>query len=37
MITKTKLYCQMYQKQCKDENWFKCQWQSEGHKRMIEL
>ena len=36
-LQKTKWYCQMYQKQCRDENGFKCHWQSEGHKRMIEL
>ena len=36
-LQKTKWYCQMCQKQCRDENGFKCHCQSEGHRRMMEL
>ncbi|KAL7723001.1 DNA/RNA-binding protein Kin17 WH-like domain-containing protein [Entamoeba marina] len=36
-LQKTKWYCQMCQKQCRDENGFKCHCESEGHRRMIEL
>ncbi len=30
-------YMQMCQKQCRDENGFKCHLTSEGHKRQMEI
>ena len=34
-LQKLRWYCQMCQKQCRDENGFKCHLTSEGHKRQM--
>ena len=36
-LQKLKFYCEMCNRQCKDENGFKCHTQSETHKRSMEL
>ncbi|XP_057487468.1 KIN17-like protein [Actinidia eriantha] len=36
-LQKLRWYCQMCQKQCRDENGFKCHCMSEGHQRQIEV
>lgn len=36
-LQKLKWYCQMCQKQCRDENGFKCHTQSEGHLRQMAI
>ena len=36
-LQKLKYYCEMCNRQCKDENGFKCHKQSENHKRNMEL
>eukprot|EP00898_Chlorokybus_atmophyticus_P008443 jgi/Chlat1/85/Chrsp1S03079 len=36
-LQKLKWYCQMCQKQCRDENGFKCHCTSEGHQRMMQV
>jgi len=36
-LQKLKYYCQMCQKQCRDENGFKCHTQSESHLRQMKL
>ncbi|KAI7842604.1 hypothetical protein COHA_003708 [Chlorella ohadii] len=36
-LQKLRWYCQMCQKQCRDENGFKCHLSSEGHKRQMEI
>ncbi|EFJ48020.1 splicing factor-like protein [Volvox carteri f. nagariensis] len=36
-LQKLRWYCQLCQKQCRDENGFKCHQTSEGHKRQMEL
>ncbi|KAJ3291906.1 hypothetical protein HK104_005710 [Borealophlyctis nickersoniae] len=36
-LQKLRWYCQMCQKQCRDENGFKCHCTSEGHIRMMQL
>ncbi|KAL4424472.1 hypothetical protein ABPG77_006781, partial [Micractinium sp. CCAP 211/92] len=36
-LQKLRWYCQMCQKQCRDENGFKCHLTSEGHKRQMEI
>ena len=34
-LSRLKWYCQMCQKQCRDENGFKCHRMSEGHQRQM--
>ena len=34
-LQKLRWYCQMCQKQCRDENGFKCHLTSESHKRQM--
>lgn len=36
-LQKLRWYCQMCQKQCRDENGFKCHTSSEGHQRQLLL
>ncbi|CAG9467173.1 unnamed protein product [Pedinophyceae sp. YPF-701] len=36
-LQKLRWYCQLCEKQCRDENGFKCHQTSEGHKRMMML
>jgi DNA/RNA-binding protein KIN17 len=36
-LQKLKWYCQMCEKQCRDENGFKCHCMSEGHQRQMKL
>lgn len=36
-LQKLRWYCQMCQKQCRDENGFKCHTQSESHQRQLLL
>ena len=36
-LQKLKFYCQMCQKQCRDENGFKCHCLSEGHQRQMAI
>ncbi len=36
-LGKLRWYCQMCQKQCRDENGFKCHRESQEHQRMMEL
>ena len=36
-LQKLRWYCQLCQKQCRDENGFKCHTQSEGHLRQMKL
>ncbi|XP_076916225.1 KIN17-like protein [Bidens hawaiensis] len=36
-LQKLRWYCQMCQKQCRDENGFKCHCMSEGHLRQMEV
>ena len=36
-LQKLRWYCQMCQKQCRDENGFKCHTQSESHLRQMEM
>ncbi|KAG0585222.1 hypothetical protein M758_3G268200 [Ceratodon purpureus] len=36
-LQKLKWYCQMCQKQCRDENGFKCHCMSEGHQRQMQV
>jgi len=36
-LQKLRWYCQLCQKQCRDENGFKCHQTSEGHKRQMML
>eukprot|EP00887_Chlorella_sp_A99_P007746 scaffold20.g7746.t1 len=36
-LQKLRWYCQMCQKQCRDENGFKCHLTSDGHKRQMEV
>eukprot|EP00198_Chlamydomonas_reinhardtii_P008872 XP_001698209.1 splicing factor-like protein [Chlamydomonas reinhardtii] len=36
-LQKLRWYCQLCQKQCRDENGFKCHQTSEGHRRQMEL
>ena len=36
-LQKLRWYCQMCQKQCRDENGFKCHQNSESHKRQMEV
>src|SRR5258708_6940239 len=36
-LQKLKFYCQMCQKQCRDENGFKCHSTSEAHQRQLLL
>ena len=36
-LQKLKFYCQMCQKQCRDENGFKCHTMSESHLRQMEI
>jgi len=36
-LQKLRWYCQMCQKQCRDENGFKCHTQTEGHLRQMKL
>ena len=36
-LQKLRWYCQMCQKQCRDENGFKCHTSSEGHLRMMKV
>jgi len=36
-LQKLRWYCQMCQKQCRDENGFKCHCESESHQRQISL
>lgn len=36
-LLKLKFYCQVCQKQCRDENGFKCHTQSESHQRQMLL
>mmetsp|Transcript_12737 Transcript_12737/g.15809 ORF Transcript_12737/g.15809 Transcript_12737/m.15809 type:complete len:224 (+) Transcript_12737:307-978(+) len=36
-LQKLKWYCQMCEKQCRDENGFKCHTQSEGHLRQMSI
>lgn len=36
-LQKLRWYCQVCQKQCRDENGFKCHQSSESHKRQLEL
>jgi len=36
-LQKLRFYCQMCQKQCRDENGFKCHRMSDGHQRQMQL
>lgn len=36
-MQKLKWYCQMCQKQCRDQNGFKCHCSSEAHVRQMEI
>jgi hypothetical protein len=36
-LQKLRWYCQMCQKQCRDENGFKCHTMSEGHLRQMRI
>ncbi|ESS30671.1 DNA/RNA-binding protein KIN17 domain-containing protein [Toxoplasma gondii TgCatPRC2] len=36
-LQKLRWYCQMCEKQCRDENGFKCHRMSEGHQRMMQI
>ncbi len=36
-LQKLRWYCQLCQKQCRDENGFKCHQTSESHRRQMEL
>lgn len=36
-LQKTRWYCQMCQKQCRDANGFKCHLESESHQRQMEI
>lgn len=36
-LQKLRFFCQMCQKQCRDENGFKCHLNSESHKRQMEI
>lgn len=36
-LQKLRWYCQMCQKQCRDENGFKCHLTSESHKRQMQV
>lgn len=36
-LQKLKWYCQMCQKQCRDENGFKCHCLSDGHQRQMQV
>ena len=36
-LQKLRWYCQMCEKQCRDENGFKCHCASEGHQRMMQV
>lgn len=36
-LQKLRWYCQMCEKQCRDENGFKCHTMSEGHQRQLLL
>ena len=36
-LQKLRFYCQLCQKQCRDENGFKCHVMSEGHQRQMML
>lgn len=36
-LQKLRWYCQMCQKQCRDENGFKCHCESESHRRQMKL
>lgn len=36
-LQKLKWYCQMCQKQCRDENGFKCHCMSDGHQRQMQV
>ena len=36
-LQKLRWYCQMCQKQCRDENGFKCHTMSESHQRQLLL
>lgn len=36
-LQKLRWFCQMCQKQCRDENGFKCHTMSESHQRQMEL
>lgn len=36
-LQKLRWYCQLCQKQCRDENGFKCHQTSEGHRRQMEV
>ena len=36
-LQKLRWYCQMFQKQCRDENGFKCHCLSESHQRQMEV
>merc|ERR1711975_21378 len=36
-LQKLRWYCQMCQKQCRDENGFKCHCQSEAHRRQMKV
>ncbi|KNC77979.1 hypothetical protein SARC_09576, partial [Sphaeroforma arctica JP610] len=36
-LQKLKFFCQMCQKQCRDDNGFKCHIMSESHQRQMEL
>ena len=36
-LQKLRWFCQMCQKQCRDENGFKCHLNSESHKRQMEI
>jgi hypothetical protein len=36
-LQKLRWYCQMCQKQCRDENGFKCHYLSESHQRLMQV
>lgn len=36
-LQKLRWYCQLCQKQCRDENGFKCHQMSEGHRRQMDV
>jgi len=36
-LQRLRWYCQMCQKQCRDENGFKCHQMSDGHVRMMAI
>lgn len=36
-LQKLRWYCQMCQKQCRDENGFKCHLSSDAHRRQMEV